>query len=90
MQLYLVNYLFYCSPPTIPLLFIIVVYLGVRINLCVSRLILQTLKLTNIQASSDPEICEIRTGNLYEINLESDWLSYIHLYVIFVKKSSTA
>lgn len=43
-----------------------------------SWLILQTLKLTTMQASNDPKVYETRTVNLYGASLESNQLSYTH------------
>jgi hypothetical protein len=37
---------------------------GVWINLRISRLISQVLKLTNMKIFSGPEVCETRTGDL--------------------------
>jgi hypothetical protein len=36
---------------------------GVQTSLYTARLILRALKLTTIQASNNPEVCETRTGN---------------------------
>jgi len=43
---------------------------GVQASLRASRLIPRALKLMIIYASSDPEVYETRTGDIYTANLE--------------------
>jgi hypothetical protein len=54
------------------MIFFIIINVNIRIRLRVSRLILQALKLTIIEISSDYEIYKTRTDNCLEAKLKTD------------------